>query len=384
MSPDRPGAWPDRFVSGPEDVEALVVLSHLQRALPRDVHALARREGTARRCLEAVRDGWGSPGDRRIADSVRPREVLSSLRAARFVTPADREYPERLLDLADPPFGLYVRGRPLTRLRVAVAIVGARRCSAYGLEAADTIAAGLAAHGVTVVSGAARGVDAAAHAGALRVRGDTVAVLGSGIDVPFPSSSRALISQIARAGSVVSEYPPGTRADKRRFPARNRIVAVLASAVVVVQGAPGSGSRLTADFGMDLERDVLAVPGPIDHALSAVPHELLREGAGLAAEVEDVLCAVGLEQAAAGDDPVPLPPDLAPEERRLGEALSFVPATAETLAAAAGVALPQALVSLSALELRGIAVAEAGRYRASRRRPGAGDPSVAPASAARP
>jgi len=352
--------WPPGFASSDADRDAVLVLAHLQTITPRELLALAREEGAAARCLAALRRGAGTIGDRGIADSVDVGAVRASLReaGARFVCWGDPDYPAPLRDLADPPGWLFVRGGSPAPL--AVAVVGARNASPYGSDAATLVGAGLAAAGVAVVSGAARGIDSAAHRGALEVGGPTVAVLGSGIDVPYPTSSRGLIRRIAAEGVVVSEYPPGMKAERRRFPARNRIVAGLARAVVVVEGAEGSGSLITADFAVQIGRTVFAVPGPIDNPLSAVPHGLIRDGASIVTEPEDVLRDIGVLPVV-GDRAEP--EDLDPDERALFRSLSGAPATVDSLARAAGIASARALVVLSGLELRGLAAASGGRYR---------------------
>ena len=181
---------------------------------------------------------------------------------ARFLTPDDAEYPSSCLQLDDPPVALYVRGARLDVDEVRVAIVGARRCSTLGGEIARDLGRRLGSAGVCVVSGAAYGIDASSHRGALDAGGRTIAVLGSGIDVGYPRSSADLIERIAQTGSVVSEYAPGVPAEPHRFPARNRIVVALSSALVVVEGAALSGSRISVDHALDLGREVFAVPGP--------------------------------------------------------------------------------------------------------------------------
>ncbi|MGH2740218.1 MAG: DNA-processing protein DprA [Actinomycetota bacterium] len=283
---------------------------------------------------------------------------------SRIVTGVDREYPRSVLDLTDPPAQLFVRGKRLDHLGPSVAVVGARRCSAYGEEAAEGIGRGLASAGVTVVSGAAWGVDAAAHRGALAARGVTVAVLGSGIDVPYPHRNRGLIEEIAATGSLVTEYRPGTQPEPFRFPARNRIVAALARAVVIVEGAEGSGSMITAEFALDLGREVFAVPGPVTSPLSAVPNALIREGATLARGSDDVLSALGMRA---------IPPvlaghndssegDLSDDDRRVFERVLGEPVTAEAVARDLGVSVGPVLASLASLELRGLVRGVGGRY----------------------
>lgn len=281
----------------------------------------------------------------------------------RVVTPADAEYPDGLLELKDPPAWLFVQGRALSEMGHAVAIVGARTCSPYGRDASTRLASQLADAGITVVSGAAIGVDGAAHEGALRVGGHTVGVLGSGHDLLHPRTNERLIRRIASEGTVVSEYPPGTRALPRRFPARNRLIAGLSDGVVVVEGAAGSGSLQTADHaGEGLGRQLMAVPGPIDSPLSQAPHELIRNGAALVADADDVLAALELFDRIGRSAPISAGPAGEDEKRILG-VLSGSPASLEAIAASTGLETSRALIALAGLELRGVAEARGGRYR---------------------
>ena len=374
VAPARPpGTWPAEFVRDPVDREALLVLAHLEAMTPGDLHLLALREGTAERCLAAVRTGRASTdGDRAIAGEVDPAAVREELDAseARAVCPGDAEYPAALLDLHDPPACLFVRGTPVAGGPPAVAIVGARRCTPYGREVAEAFGAGLAAAGLVVVSGAARGIDAAAHVGALRAAGRTTAVLGSGIDTAYPRGNRDLIDRISASGTVVSEYPPGVEARPRRFPARNRIVAALSRGVMVVEGAEGSGSLITAEFAEDLHREVMAVPGPITGPLSVAPNELIRDGAALVTSVRDVLAAMGVEGGSGGSgsgSPGSASPDppagLTEEENDVLAGLPGSPVTLDAVAATSGLDAGRALQALAALELRGLVSSEGGRYR---------------------
>jgi DNA processing protein len=283
--------------------------------------------------------------------------------SAKLVAPGDQDYPPGLLELTDPPMSLFVRGT-LPPPWPAVAMVGARRCTTYGREAAETIAAGVAAAGVTVVSGAAVGIDGASHRGALRGGGTTIAVLGSGIDVAYPPRHGGLIGDVVRRGAVVSEYPPGFAAEPRRFPARNRLVAALGQAVIVVEGAPGSGSLITVEFAQDLGREVMAVPGAITGPLSEVPHALIRDGATLIRGADDVLEAMGFGAAPAGRSPTPAAVEgLSEDERRVLEVIPGTAATLDAVAGSAGIDASRALRILGALELRGLVSAEGGRYR---------------------
>jgi DNA processing protein len=361
----RPGAWPEAFAATDRDRDAILVLSHLESLTPRDLHGLARRERSAAACLRAVEAGnAGSAGDRDAARDVDVRAVREALDASgsSVAFPGDEAYPDAVLDLVDPPACLFFRGRSFPT-GPSVAVVGARVCSAYGREMASAIGGGLGAAGVTVVSGAALGIDAIAHRGALRAHGDTVAVLGSGIDVPYPHGNRDLIEEIAVAGTVVSEYPPGTRPVPRRFPARNRIVAALSRAVLVVEGAAGSGSILTAEFGMELHRDVMGVPGPVTSPLSEAPHDLIRDGAILVRGPDDVLAVLGIRVGENADDL----PDLSGEERLVIEAMTGTGLTLEAVASGAGLPPGAAMTALMELELRGLVRATGGRYERVRR-----------------
>jgi DNA processing protein len=207
-------------------------------------------------------------------------------------------YPALLRELTDAPSALYLRrGAPELLSRPSVAIVGARSCSAYGAQVARMLGRELAATGLVVVSGLARGIDGEAHRGALAAGGTTVAVLGCGIDRDYPARHAELAARIAECGEIVSEYEPGVEPAPWRFPARNRIVAGLTLATVVVEARARSGALITADFALELHREVLAVPGEITSALSAGTNDLLRQGAAPLLSARDILEALGLELA---------------------------------------------------------------------------------------
>jgi DNA processing protein len=354
--------WGERFIEGPQDHEALLVLSSLGSLTARRLQELANTYHTAATCLAAVREGVGvSPRDGEIARALEPAAIQERLGAAgaRLVTLGDVEYPPGLLDLADPPCALFLLGRPLSELEPRVAIVGARNCSSSGREVASSLARAVAAAGACVVSGGARGIDTAAHRGSLDAGGGTVAVLGSGIDVRYPATNRSLFDAVARAGALVSEYPPGAPPEPFRFPARNRIVAALSSAVVVVEGAEGSGSMITADHALDIGRDVFAVPGAVTSALAEVPLALIREGAGLIRGPEDLLADLGLAMKETGLEPAA---DGTPgPEATVWQALSS-PQPPDRLAAGSGLSLPEVMAALTGLELRGAVRSVGGRY----------------------
>jgi DNA processing protein len=280
----------------------------------------------------------------------------------------DPRFPSRLLHARDAPAVLHVAGDPARLDAVrgeepSVAIVGMRRASAYGEDVARALARDLALAGVPVVSGMALGVDSSAHAGALDAGGLTVAVLASGADVPYPASKRHLHAEIRRHGLVVSEMPPGFRARRWCFPARNRIIAGLADLTVVVEAAERSGSLITADLAARLGREVAAVPGAVTRPGAAGTNALLRDGATLVRNAQDVLDALF------GVGNAPPPPrrrgtdGLEPPLRLLLEEVGRGRDTVAALAGASADRADAALVGLTELELRGLVRREpGGRY----------------------
>jgi len=208
----------------------------------------------------------------------------------RLLTLQDAEYPGRLKNIYDPPCLLYVKGRlPAFDETVAVAVVGTRDCTPYGVACAEKLGYGLTQGGAVVVSGLAKGIDAAATRGALRSGGVTVGVVGNGLDVHYPYESRYLYEDVAAAGALISEYPPGTRPAGSHFPARNRIISGLCLATLVVEAPERSGALITAETAMEQGRDVFAVPGPIDAPKSIGCNQLIRDGAGLVSDAWDIL-----------------------------------------------------------------------------------------------
>ena len=232
-------------------------------------------------------------------------EERAELLGARVVTPGDREWPGQLSGLgASEPLALWVRGAADLRLLAfrSVAVVGARACTAYGEDVARSWSADLAGDGWSVVSGAAFGIDAAAHRGALAADGTTIAILAGGVDVPYPRAHAPLLEAIVDSGVVISESPPGETARRHRFLTRNRIIAALGRATVVVEAAVRSGAAATARDATALHRPVLAVPGPVSSAASAGCHRMIQDGeAVLAADVEDVRAALDLTAMRTGE-----------------------------------------------------------------------------------
>lgn len=266
-------------------------------------------------------------------------------------------YPSLLAELHDPPAQLYVRGNVEVLSQPAVAIVGARSCSPYGAQVARSLAGELAAAGLVIVSGLARGIDAEAHRGTLAVGGRTVAVLGCGIDRDCPRSHAELARRILGDGAVVSEYPPGVEPAPWRFPARNRLIAGLSAATVVVEARERSGALITADFALELGRDVFAVPGEITSALSAGTNDLLRQGAAPLLSAADVLTALGFE-----DGVRPLPP-LSPAGAQVLRILADGPRDADAVSRSSGRSTGEVAAVLIELELAGVVQEAEGLYR---------------------
>ncbi|MGD2125831.1 MAG: DNA-processing protein DprA [Desulfobacteraceae bacterium] len=228
-----------------------------------------------------------------------PAKVLRALERcnARMITYLDPTYPLALKEIHDPPMLLYVKGRDISQKATFIAIVGSRNPTHYGLKAAEKIGQGLARRGLGVVSGMARGIDSAAHWGCLGGRGFTVAVLGTGIDAIYPASNKKLFDHITQNGAVVSEFPLGTPPEPRNFPIRNRIISGMSRSVVVVEATMRSGSLITASLALEQGRDVFAVPGSINSFKSAGCHFLIKQGAQLIENSDDILDGLGLNYA---------------------------------------------------------------------------------------
>ena len=270
-------------------------------------------------------------------------------------------YPPLLRAIPDPPSVLWLRGEAAPELleRPSVAIVGARACSSYGRSVARTLGRELAAAGLVVVSGMARGIDSEAHRGALEAGGITVAVLGCGIDRDYPAAHRDLAERIVERGLIVSEYEAGIEPAPWRFPARNRIIAGLCTATVVVEARERSGALITADFALEDGREVMVVPGEITSAVSAGSNALLRLGATPVTAAADVLEACGIEIVTEASEP---PGGLA---GALLERLAVSPASIDELARLSGAAPGDIAAALMELELAGRIGEGDGVYRAT-------------------
>ncbi len=261
--------------------------------------------GLPQQIFEASLNALGHVVSERVARGLlaAPNAALEKLTAAtlewlqmpgnHFLTLADARYPKRLLDIADPPLVLYVKGRAELLNAAAIAIVGSRNATAQGVANAERFAETLSQSGWAVVSGLALGIDAAAHEGALRGAGTTIAVIGTGPDIVYPARNRNLAHRIAEGGAIVSEFPLGTPAVAHNFPRRNRIISGLSRGVLVVEAAAQSGSLITARLAGDQGREVFAIPGSIHSPLAKGCHRLIKDGAKLVESAQDILEELG-------------------------------------------------------------------------------------------
>jgi DNA processing protein len=280
--------------------EALVALNLIEGVGPIRLRQLLEHFGDAPAVLRSTKTqllGVRNIGDE-TAEAIAGWEKTIDLAAelkriadfgCRIVIQSDPEYPELLKQIYDPPIVLYVKGELLAKDKNAVAMVGSRMTTHYGIEVARKLGYQLAYVGVTVVSGGARGIDTAAHQGALSAKGRTIAVLGTGINLVFPAENAQLYERIAASGAIISQFPFNRPADKQSFPIRNRIVAGMTLGTVVVEANLTSGALITANFAAEYGRQVFAVPGRIDSPRSKGCHELIKKGAKLCEGAEDIL-----------------------------------------------------------------------------------------------
>ncbi|MDI6731765.1 MAG: DNA-processing protein DprA [Candidatus Margulisbacteria bacterium] len=274
----------------------------------------------------------------------------------------DAEYPERLKHIYDPPAVLFTRGRPLLKEEKAIAIVGTRSASHYGLELARKFAFELASLGFTIVSGLATGIDTSAHQGALEAKGKTIAVFGCGVDVIFPAENRPLAEDITRQGTLVSEYPIGSGTAKGNFPRRNRIISGLSLGVIVVEGHYDSGAMITAKCALDQGREVFAIPGQIGIDQSKGPHWLIKQGAKLVETIDDVLEELNIEihskmtndKLKMSNEGVPAARhlNLSNEEKKIVGTLSLEPKHIDNIACETGMPIAQVSSLLMMLEMK--------------------------------
>jgi DNA processing protein len=357
-----------------DDLRALLRLTLVPGVGPATLKALLDHFGTPARVVRAperaLKDvpGVGPKLAEKIAAArtdVDPdiELALCQQRGVMLVRRQDPSYPEPLTQIHDPPPLLYTRGAFADVDRFAVAIVGSRRCTPYGLRTAEKLAQSLARAGLTVVSGLARGIDAAAHRGALKVGGRTLAVLANGLARIYPPEHEDLARQVAGSGAVVSEMPMRQQPIAGLFPQRNRLISGLCLGIVVVEAAPRSGSLLTAQHALEQNREVFAVPGPIDSLASRGCHQLIRDGAKLVETVDDIIeelapqvrdrvAALGTPQPASESPARPTPKALSEQEMMILGHLDDLPKPADELIARTGLTASQVMATLSVLEVR--------------------------------
>jgi DNA processing protein len=359
---------------------------------PARLSALLARFGSPERVLAARADelaavpGFGREFVRRLREAAtdaglrRARQAMETLQrvGAVAITPADAAYPDVFRTLPDPPYLLFAVGRLELLTAPSIGVVGTRAPTEYGRRTAYAFAGELARAGVCIVSGMARGIDSAAHAAALQAGGDTVGVLGHGIDRVYPPENARLFAAVRERGLLITELAPGEDPNAGNFPRRNRLIAALSRGVLVVEMGEKSGAKHTVEYALEQGKDVFAVPGPLGSPQSAGTNKLLREGATIVTSPRDILeelHGVGRvpagDRAAAGpgspDDPdVPPPPpsDLAPDEAKVYAALAADARHVDDVAETVGLATSNVLAALLGLELRGVAESLPGKqYR---------------------
>ena len=336
---------------------------------PHTCRALLERFQTATGVLNAssaaLRDvpGVGPKLAEKILTARRDYDVqeeleLCRLKGVELVRRGAPPYPTHLEEIPDPPALLYVRGTLEPRDLLAIALVGSRRCTPYGIRIAERLATSLARTGFTIVSGLARGIDAAAHRGALKAGGRTIAVLANGLAQIYPPEHDELAREVVESGAVLTELPMRQGPLAGLFPQRNRIISGLCLGVVVVEAAPRSGSLSTAHHAMEQNREVFAVPGPVDSMASRGCHRLIRDGARLVETVDDILEELGPlveEVQTAPDEPTvrhPAELTLSDQERSLLGQLESQPSGVDELIVRTGLTASQVMATLSVLEMK--------------------------------
>jgi DNA processing protein len=272
---------------------------------------------------------------------------------AHVITAEDAEYPSALREIHDPPIVLYVRGQLTERDRNAVAVVGSRKCSHYATESAKKLSFQMAYAGLTVASGLARGIDTAAHQGALAAKGRTIAVIGSGLGELYPPENAELADRIAASGAVISEFPIDTKPDRQTFPIRNRIVTGLSFGVLVVEAGANSGALISANMAAEQGRTLYAVPGRIDAPAALGSNRLIQQGAKLVITVDDILDDLPLVFRERPDLPAAAPAvDLTPEQQKILDAIGSEEMPLDSVIATSGLTAAVVSSTLLALEIR--------------------------------
>jgi DNA processing protein len=355
------------------ELESLIALNMIEGLGPVTIRRLVEHFGSAEKALQATEaelrrvEGIGPEMAARVINGRKAVDVSAEiekigkerLTIIPFTEPA---YPEPLKQIYDPPPLLYVKGELKPEDRHAIAVVGARRCSSYGVSCAERLAAQLVGVGLIVVSGLARGIDTAAHRGALKAKGRTIAVLGSGLNRIYPPENRELAGEIASAGAVISEFPMDTGPQRTNFPLRNRLVSGLSLGVVVVEAARKSGALITAAQALEQGRTVFAVPGRIDSFTSRGTHALIKDGAKLVESIEDICQEFpylfpAQEAPASEEGGAELPrPKLTPEEEAVFGTLSSEERSIDEIIEACALSPASVSASLLSLEIKHLVI----------------------------
>lgn len=315
-------------------------------------HELQQVEGIGPKLSSAILAARNSDDAQRELTRCRELGVTLILRGS-------SEYPRSLSEICDPPGVLYCRGKLEPRDGLAIAIVGSRKCTLYGRQQAERLAGSLARAGFTIISGLARGIDGAAHQGALAAGGRTIAVLGTGLDNIYPPEHRDLADRVAASGAVLTESPLHQAPVPGLFPQRNRIISGMASGVIVVEASRKSGALHTVRHAMEQGREVFAVPGRVDSLASEGCHDMIRDGAALVRTVDDVLEALGplVAPVATGGSPTetinnPRELSLSPQEREILNLVTADPRHIDEILNAAGIEASRVLATLTVLEMK--------------------------------
>ncbi len=351
-----------------QNVRDLLRLASVHRIGPTKMRALLAHFETPADVLEASpRDLIRVPGiDKKLASNIAHQEDGESFAddqlkrvnkiGARIVTIWDKEYPELLKRIYDPPALIYVLGRFNPKDRQSFAIVGTRQPTLYGQHVAEMFSQELSRLGVTIISGLARGVDTIVHVSTLKCGGRTISVIGSGLDVPYPPENKKLMEQIADTGVVVSEFPMGAKPDATNFPRRNRIISGLSLGTLVVESAEDGGAMITASTALDQDREVFAIPGNINEKRSSGPNKLIQEGrAKLVQTIEDIIEELNLklEKGALKKELAP-PIQLTIFEQKVYDTLGNDPIHIDDLAESTDTSTSDVLVTLLSLEFKGL------------------------------
>ncbi|OGJ88774.1 MAG: DNA protecting protein DprA [Candidatus Raymondbacteria bacterium RifOxyA12_full_50_37] len=342
--------------------EALVALNGTPGYGPRKTQKLLQAFGSARAAFGAgekefaVAEGLGKAAWEALHAGPAPGFVAEQFTAARthnarIVTLADPEYPARLKTIFDPPIVIYVQGLPLAHTGLSVGVVGTRTATQYGRKVARDMSLALAAAGVCVVSGLARGIDTVAHMAALAAKGRTIAVLGCGLDYVFLDKSEELLRGICASGALVSEFPFGTPPEPGHFPRRNRIISGLSHGVLVIEAGKKSGALITAEYAMEQGIDVFAVPGNITSAYSEGANRLIRDGAHAALSADDVLFTLGKRS---GQTAAPQALNLGDDEKKVLDILEGEPMHIDAIIRKSALTVAALHPILMSLEIKGV------------------------------